>query len=64
MADEPQKPGINIEKLDRRLASGRGLAHPGPVREETEGEEGPDLDRKAAGEGLDPALFRSDLLDL
>ena len=54
--DRPQKPGINIEKLDRPVASGRGRAHPGPVREEKEGGAGPDLDQEAVVEGLDLAL--------
>ena len=38
------------------MASGRGRAHPGPVREEKEGGAGPDLDQEAVVEGLDLAL--------
>jgi len=45
------------------VASGRGRAHPGPVREEKEVPAGSDRDQGVVVEGLDLASRRSDLLD-
>jgi hypothetical protein len=39
---------INIQKLDRSVASGRDRARQGPVREEKEGLTAPDRDLGAA----------------
>ncbi len=62
--DRLQKPGLNIEKRDRPVASSRARAHPGPAREEKVGGTCPGLDREAVVEGLDLALWRSSLLNL